>query len=194
MMERYRVTPEEIFIIDLLFQASSEEGHPEYLYRYLSMPNEKSDFRSVLLSLQDKGVITKECKIPEKGSKFDPESIIFNKNFLHNYRKFSGDLGYELMKHYPSIAIINGLEYNIQNFAKRFHSVEEFMFAYGKSIGWNLNTHQKVIKLIDWAKENKSNLLNLNIADFVIIKGWEKIEEFKNNSFDALVIDNIKDV
>lgn len=193
-MEKYRLTAEEVLVIDCLFLASIEEGHKEYLIKYFTMPIDKGDLREILLSLQNKGIITKEYKVPAKGQSFDPECVIFNQNFMHSYRKFSGDLGGELMQHFPSIAIINGVEWNIQNFAKKFKSEEEFHYAYGKAIGWKLDKHKEVIELIDWAKRNKCNLLNLNIADFVIIKSWEKIKEFKENTYDELVMDNLRDI
>lgn len=194
LMEKYRLSAEEVMIIDCLFLAGIEEGHKEYLIKYFNLPITRTDLRDILVSLQNKGIITKEYKIPAKGTSFDPESVIFNQNFLHSYRKFSGDLGVDLMKCFPSIAIINGIEYNIQNFAKKFKSEEEFYYAYGKSIGWKMDKHKEVMELITWAKVNKCNLLNLNIADFVIIKSWEKIREFKENTYDELTFDNVKDL
>lgn len=42
-MEKYRLTAEETLLIDLLFLASIEEGHKEYLVKYLNMPIENQD-------------------------------------------------------------------------------------------------------------------------------------------------------
>ena len=111
-MEKYKLTAEEIMLIELLFLASIEEEHPEYLHRYLNLPIEKTNLRDILVSLQDKGVIVKSYKIPKAGSSFDPESVEFNKLFLNNYRKFSGELGSEFFDVYPSIAIINGVDFS----------------------------------------------------------------------------------
>ena len=110
LMEKYSLSAEEVFIINLLFLASIEEGHAEYLVKYFNLNIDKSDLRESLLNLQQKGIITKSYKVPAKGKPFDPEAVEFNKNFLHNYRKFSGELGRELFNEYPSIAIIGGAE------------------------------------------------------------------------------------
>lgn len=143
------------------------------------MPIERSDLRTLLIDIQNKGIITKQYKIPVKGEKFDPEAVEFNKNFLHNYRKFSGELGVEFFNLYPSVAIINGIEAPLKNYAKKFSSEEAFYYAYGKAIGWKLETHQKVLDIIRWAKDANCHLLNMNIADFVISKMWNSVEELK---------------
>ena len=192
MMEKYHLSAEEVRFIELLFLASIEEGHSEYLVNYFGTDCPKSNLRDLLLSIQEKGIITKKYKIPEKGQKFDPEAIEFNKNFLHSYRKFSGELGVEFFNTYPSIAIINGSEAPLKNYAKKFSSEEEFYFQYGKSIGWKLDEHNKVIELIKWAKDNGCRLLNMNIADFVTSKMWRSIEELKNGDgmmqFDSVTV------
>lgn len=179
MMEKYHLTAEESLVIELLFLASIEEGHSEYLVKYFTIQIDRTELRDILISLQDKGIIIKSYKIPSKGQKFDPEAVEFNKNFLHNYRKFSGELGQEFFKEYPSIAIINGNEAPLKNYAKKFNSEEDFYFHYGKAIGWKLEKHQEVIELIKWAKDNNCTLLNMNIADFTISKMWRSIKELK---------------
>lgn len=191
LIEKYNLTAEEVLMIGLLFLASSEERHPEYLVKYCSLT--KPDLRNILLSLQEKGIITKKFKIPEKGTKFDPETVEFNKNFLHNYKKYSNELGIQFFNTYPSIAIINGTEAPLKNYAKKFNDEDDFFFAYGKSIGWKQENHDKVIELVKWGKENNCNLLNMNIADFVISKMWNSIEELKNG--DAVMkFDNITSI
>lgn len=191
-MEKYKLTAEEIMLVELLFLASIEEEHPEYLHKYLNLPIEKTNLRDILVNLQNKGVIVKSYKIPKVGSSFDPESVEFNKLFLNNYRKFSGELGSEFFDEYPSIAIINGSEAPLKNFGKKFNSEEEFFFRYGKNIGWNVNTHHEVLDIIKWAKENNCRLLNMNIADFVISKMWTSIKELRDGegtmNFDNLNI------
>lgn len=179
MMEKYHLTAEESLVIELLFLASIEEGHSEYLVKYFTIQIDRTELRDILISLQDKGIIVKSYKIPSKGQKFDPEAVEFNKNFLHNYRKFSGELGKEFFKEYPSIAIINGNEAPLKNYAKKFNSEEDFYFHYGKAIGWKLEKHLEVIELIKWAKDNNCTLLNMNIADFTISKMWRSIKELK---------------
>lgn len=180
LMEKYRLTAEEVLLIDLLFLASLEENHGEYLVKYLSFSD--INLRNLLISLQDKKVILKSYKVPDKGEVFDPESVEFNKIFLDNYRKFSGILGEEFFNHYPSIGIINGNEVPLKNFAKKFNSEQEFFYAYGKTIGWKLKNHQEVLDLVDWAKENDCKLLNMNISDFVVSGMWRSIKELKEGN------------
>ena len=117
----------------------------------------------------------------------------FNKNFLHNYRKFSGELGQEFFKEYPSIAIINGNEAPLKNYAKKFNSEEDFYFHYGKAIGWKLEKHLEVIELIKWAKDNNCTLLNMNIADFTISKMWRSIKELKEGD-GVMQFDSTKEI
>ena len=134
-MTRYGLNAEELFIIELLLLANSELRHSEYLCKYLEAS--KCDLRSILVSLQNKNVILKSYKVPDKGSTFDPETVPFSKNFLTGHMKCSNELGYEFWRTYPSICVINGVEAPLKNFAKKFNSEDEFFFAYGKSIGWS---------------------------------------------------------
>lgn len=190
-MAKYGLTAEELFVIDLLFLASAEERHPEYLYEYII--NSKIRLREILYSLQEKGIILKSWKLPNSGEKFDPETVIFNKNFLNNYRKYSAELGTEFFEIYPSICIINGVEAPLKNFAKKFNSEEEFYFAYGKSIGWDPETHKKVLELVQWAKDNNCRLINMNICDFVISKMWLSIQELKDGG-GTITFDNMQTI
>lgn len=193
-MEQYRLTAEELLMIELLFLAQPEEGHKDSLIRYLGMPITKTRLRDVLLSLQVKGVITKKYKIPAEGQTFDPESVIFNENFIKNYRKYSGDLGEEFWEAYPDIVIINGREYSLKNWSKKFNTLEDMFFRYGKNIGWKLENHKRVIELVNWAKQNKCNLINVNIADFIMSKAWEGIEKFKDGTYEELVFDTMTEL
>ena len=84
MMEKYHLTAEESLVIELLFLASIEEGHSEYLVKYFTIQIDRTELRDILISLQDKGIIVKSYKIPSKGQKFDIVAVEFNKNFLHN--------------------------------------------------------------------------------------------------------------
>lgn len=82
----------------------------------------------------------------------------------------------------------------MRNFAKRFFTEDEMFFRYGKNIGWSKDKHKEVLELIDWAKKNKCNLLNKNIADFIISKSWESIKAFKEGHFDEMVFDTITEL
>jgi len=189
VLSKWNLSTEELFVTQLLFLSSAEEQHKELLIEYYNNVKTATPLGDILLSLQNKGIITKEYKIPKKGQKFDPETLIFNKNFLAGYLKYSCELGIELFNVYPHFVNINGLTYDIANYAKKFNSEEEFCFAYGKAIGWNPNKHKQVIELVKWAKDN-TDFLKGNICDFVISKAWLRIEELKNGDFDSLSFDN----
>lgn len=179
-MEKYKLNAEEMFLVDLLFLSSPEEGHSEYLRSYINFSD--IDLRQMLLTLQNKQVIVKSYKVPNKGQPFDPETVEFNKNFLNSYRKYSGELGYEFFMEYPSYGLINGCEVPLRNFAKKFNNEDEFFFAYGRAVGWKRENHEHVMELLRWAKENQCRLLNMNIADFVISKTWLSIEDIRDGN------------
>lgn len=193
LMEKYNLTAEEIMLVELLFLASIEEGHPEYLLTYLNLRVDKTDLRTLLISLQNKGIIVKSWKVPEKGTRFDPESIEFNKNFLNNYRKFSGELGIEFFDTYPSTAVIQGTVTSLKNFSKVFNSEEEMYFWYGKSIGWNLDRHKEVLELIRWGKENNCQILNTNIGHFIRSKLWRDIARYRDGE-GVMTFDNLETI
>lgn len=182
ILDRYALTTEEIFIIQLLFLASQEEDHSEYLYKYYSPDNKikKTPLKELLLSLQEKGIIKKSYKIPT--GEFDPEGIDFNENFLKKYRKYSGDLGKELLCLYPNYINISGRSYDISNYAKKFNSEEDFYYAYGKAISWKQEEHEKVLEILKWANESEKVSLG-NICDFVISKQWTRLQEAKDNNY-----------
>lgn len=130
-MERYRLTADELFVIELIFLAF--EGKREPIVRWNSLPGH-SKLRPILLSLQEKQILLKSYKIPEQGT-LDLEALQFNNNFIKVYRKTSGELGEELFRAYPNEMIINGVCTPLRNYAKSFKDEEEFFFAYGKAIG-----------------------------------------------------------
>lgn len=71
VLEKYHLTAEEWLVVRLLFLASAEEDHKEYLARYLST-SDRQDLREVMLSLQNKGVILKSYKFPIGGNLLIP--------------------------------------------------------------------------------------------------------------------------
>ena len=133
IMEQYKLNPTEYFIIKLIFMV--QEGYEEpYLLRYLNIKGNRETFRDNLISLQNKGIILKSWKIPEKGSKFDPLEIPINKIFFKNMFKSSLELGKQLFDAYPMFVNINGSTFSLRSFAKKFDSIEAFFRFYGKSI------------------------------------------------------------
>lgn len=189
VIEKYHLTAEEWLIIRLLFLASAEENHKEYLVRYLSTPY-KQDLRDTLLSLQNKGVILKSYKIPNRGESFDPSDVEFNKLFLNNYFKYSSELGSELFDNYPVSMIINGVTHMLRTPGKKFKDLEDLKFSYGKAIRHNPDTHKKVMSLLNWGKER--NLINMGMAEFVSAQAWLSLEAMQNGDGTIINMDAIK--
>lgn len=179
LMEEYKISAEEWFFLQTLFLAQPEEDKSEYVYQYLGLQQNPKAFLTMLSRFQEVGIIKKDYKLPI--TTFYPESVEFNKNFLKKYLKYSGDLGKELFESYPNLIVIKGIAYSLKNIAKKYNSLEEFYFAYGKAIGHNPTKHEEVMSLLSWAKEN--DLINHNICEFVISHKWNELAEIKDRGF-----------
>ena len=176
-MIKYQLFPEELLITQLIFLA--QEDHGEYLNKYFSQMPLKGAPRDTLLALQEKGIINKSYKIPEKGATFNPRDVDFNKVFLKSYMQHSGDLGMELFMAYPSFVNIGGRQCSLKNISKLYKSMDDFCFAYGKAIKFNAEMHSKIMSLLEFGKENQ--LIHYGISEFLISLKWLEIEELKNS-------------
>ena len=176
-MIKYQLFPEELLIIQLIFLAQNE--HPEYLSKYFSQMPLKGAPRDTLLALQEKGIINKSYKIPEKGATFNPRDVDFNKVFMKSYMQHSGEMGMELFINYPSFVNIGGRQCSLKNISKLFKSMDDFCFAYGKIIKFNPETHNKIMTLLEFGKENQ--LIHYGISEFLISQKWLEIEELQNS-------------
>ena len=189
LMDKYQLTPTELFITELIFM--TQEGYQEsYLLRFLRI--NKSIFRDNLIALQDKGVILKSWKIPEKGSKFDPLEIPLNKNFFKNIFKSSLELGKQLFEAYPMFVNINCHTYSLRSFAKKFDTIEDFFRFYGKTIHWDLELHNKILDLIKWEQDNNIGFLKMTICNFVIEQKWNELDALKNGDMININFDTIQ--
>lgn len=177
LMTKYQIFPEELLFIKLVFLA--QEGHPEYLSKYFSQMPLKGAPRDTILSLQEKGIINKSYKIPEKGKTFNPLDIDFNKNFMKSYLQHSYDMGMELFMNYPPYMIINGKQFSLRNIAKSFKNLDDFAYAYGKAIRFDVEKHKEIMELLEWAKE--ANILNFGIIEFITSLKWLELKELKEN-------------
>ena len=177
ILEQYLLTAEEWLIIRLLFLASEEEKHKEYLVKYLMYA--KPDLRNIIVSLQNKGVISKSYKIPNKGCTFDPADIVFNRNFTNKYLKFSYTLGQELFDNYPVTINVNGITYSARTSGTKYKDLEDMFYAYGRAIGNKLEVHQHVLELLEWAKEN--GLVNKGLYRFIADREWLNLEAMKDD-------------
>lgn len=178
ILTKYHLTPNELFIIRILMLAREEDD--SYLFKYLSIPEDsRGDFRQELVNLQNKGIINKSYKIPPKGKNFNPNDIDFNKTFVRCFYKDSFEMGKELFEMYPMFGNIQGCVTSIRGVSKKFDSLEDFYRAYGKAIKWNPETHQEILDLIKWAKDN-TQFIQFSLASFVVDRRWEELKALKD--------------
>lgn len=179
-MAKYKLSAEELLVIELLFLASPEENCIDMLSKYAQNGIFRIPFKQIIPSLQEKGVILKSYKMPSVFKVSDADSVEFNANFLKDYRKFSGELGVEFFNAYPDNIIINGSIASLKNWSKVFDNESDMYFAYGKAIGWKEEKHKEVLALIEWAKQYNPELLNTNIGNFIKSKLWETVRKAKD--------------
>lgn len=134
--------------------------------------------RDGLLSLQEKGIILKSYKVPKEGEAFDPYAIPFNKSFIRTLYKCSFELGRELFTEYPQFGSVQGNVVGLRSISKKFNSLEEAYFKYGRSIGWNPERHNHIIELVKWAREH--NIINYTLASFIVDHRWLELEALKD--------------
>lgn len=183
ILEQYKITPEEWMIIQLIFLAQEEENHPELLANYMFNGVDKTPLKELLTNLQNKQIINKSYKIPKEGQTFIADNVEFNKIFLNNILKNSGDMGYELFQEYPLSTYINGTPYSLRNISKHYKTQADFFYAYGKAIRFNPKTHERVMEILIEAKEQ--NLINYNICEFIISNKWDDLEALMSNGIGA---------
>ena len=189
IMSDYKITPNELYLIHALLRYVDDIN---YITKYIELCKTVNvDVRSLLISLQDKGIILKAYKIPEKGTPFKPEEVLLNQNFIKKYYKASFELGQELFDCYPQFCEIQGVITPIRGVSKKFDSLEDFFRFYGKSIKYNPNLHNHIIELITWAKNN-TNVINTTLANFVIDKRWLDLEALRNGDNSNINFDTVK--
>ena len=54
-----------------------------------------------------------------------------------------------------------------------------FTFFYSTQIGHNINKHQEVMNILQWAKDNGH--INFGLCSFVIGRQWDALKELKDN-------------
>ena len=152
-----------------------------------------TNFRDILISLQNKSVILKSYKIPNKGEKFNPEDIELNKNFMKTFYKCSGQLGQELFMNYPYSLESGGRTFILNNITKGYNSMEELFYDYGRIIKFNPETHKEVMQLLNFAK--KHNLITFGIVEFIKSYKWLTIKKMKEDgSYLNATFDNITSI
>ena len=180
MLEKYNINSDELLFITVILLIQEGEVN-SYINLYFSLPLTcRGSIRDIIISLQDKQVITKEYKIPPAGTKFVPEDVTFNKNFIKTFYKGSFWIGKELFEIYPISTVVNGIEYKLRRVSKKFDSLEDAYRAYGKAISWKPEIHNKIIQLIEWGKDNNYQFTTLD--SFIVDNDWLNIEAMKDSN------------
>lgn len=176
LLEKYKLTPNELMLIRALLILQDEND--EKLFQSYTKILQKCgvSLRELFLSLQEKEIILKSYKISQ--GNYDPYAIPFNKNFIKNLYKCSFELGKELFEEYPQFATIQGSLVGLRSVSKKFDSLEDAYFKYGKNIGWSVGKHKHIIDLIKWSKEH--NLINYSLSSFIIDKRWLELEALRD--------------
>ena len=185
LLDKYKIDSNELLFITVILLIQEGDNNP-YINLYFSLPvGCRGNIRDLLTSLQNKQVITKEYKIPPSGTKFIPEDIIFNKNFIKTFYKGSFWIGKELFEIYPISTVVNGVEYKLRRVSKKFDSLEDAYRAYGKAISWKPEVHQNIIQLVEWGKQNNYQFTTLD--SFIVDNDWLNIAAVRDN---VLLTDN----
>ena len=158
------LTPTELFILRLLYLAA--DGDAKYLSNYINnTSNGKQVLKVVLESLKTKGVINSTFNIPKEGESLDLRTIPFNKNFVKKYIRESNELGKEFFDSYPPFITINGKRCSIRNFTKaNLFSFEDFCLYYSKSIKNSGYTHDRIMEVLEFAKEHNLISYSINLS------------------------------
>lgn len=109
LFEKYSVSPNELFFLKIILLAV-EEDRREDVVRYMTLPEAaRGSILPMLQSLQNKGIILKDFKLPKPGDHFNPLDVPLNANFKKQMYKSTLDLGNELYDHYPVSCVVNGV-------------------------------------------------------------------------------------
>lgn len=178
ILNKYRITPNELMLVKTLLLLQDEEN--EDLFKtYIELLHECGiKLRDGLLSLQENGIILKSYKVPKEGESFDPYSIPFNKSFIKTLYKCSFELGKELFMEYPQFGSVQGNVVGLRSISKKFDSLEDAYFKYGRSIGWSPERHNHIIELVKWAREH--NIINYTLASFIVDHRWLELEALRD--------------
>ena len=179
MLEKYKINSDELLFITVILLIQEGDNN-QSINSYFSLPVScRGSIRDLLVSLQQKQVITKEYKIPPAGTNFVPEDVVFNKNFIKTFYKGSFWIGKELFEIYPISTVVNGVEYKLRRVSKKFDSLEDAYRAYGKAISWKPDTHREIMELVEWGKQNNYQFTTLD--SFIVDNDWLNIAAMRDN-------------
>lgn len=176
IINKYNLSADELLLIYLTFISQSENGNGRIYFEHWYNGTGKNKLLQLFNSLKEKGIIKKNYN-PEE---YDPDEIEFNKTFIKQYFKYTGELGKELYDNYPSFITINNKVYSLKNISKKFISLDEFYFYYSSTIGHNIDKHNEIMDLLKWGKEN--DLIRIGVLEFVVSHKWNELLELKNDN------------
>ena len=176
-LEKYNLTPTELMTIRTILLA--QDNQEDYLFKFNNILT-KTDvkFRDILISLQNKQIITKAYKIPNEGETFEFEDVTFNKSIVRAFYRASFELGKELFNVYPQTTIVNGVIYALRRVSKKFNSIEDAFRVYGKTIRWDEELHNEIIELVKWGIDNDYSFSTLD--HFIVDNAWESIRAIRD--------------
>lgn len=189
---QYNLSPNELLFLRMLLLCQAEDPEEKkYFITYMQLPEScRGNIREMLVILQAKGYILKNYKIPEKGQQFDPVNIPFNQKMVNKLYKASYQMGKELYDVYPLSCIVNECEYKLKRISNKFDTLEDAYRYYGQAIRNDNMTHEQIIKLIKWGKDNGYQFTTLGA--FLADHDWNNIlsmqkESILNNSYMKMV-------
>lgn len=190
ILDKYRLVPNELLFIRILL-ILQDENDEDLFGKYITvLKNSGINLRELISTLQDKEIILKSYKIPKEGQTFDPFLIPINKNFIKNLYKCSFELGKELFEVYPQFGTINGSLVGIRSVSRKFDSLEDAYFKYGKAIGWSVERHNHIIDLVNWSKDY--NIINYTLATFIVDNRWLELEALRNGDNANINYESVK--
>jgi hypothetical protein len=175
-MIKYQLTADELFVLRLIFYA--QEGHDEYISMFFAECQLSHSLKSILHSLQAKGIINESYVVPEEGSVFDATAVNLNESAVSQFLQHSTDIGMELFEAYPAWTTINGRRFSLRNISKNFRDLDDMCWHYGKAIQFDRQKHEEILDLLEYGKTE--NLIHSGLADFIVSHGWLAIEAYKN--------------
>lgn len=179
LLNRYELTPNELLFMRILLIYQHEQYEQELFYNFAnSLIRAGVAIRELLVSLQNKHILSNDYIIPPKGTVLNPDNIIVNKQFIDTFQRCSYELGNELYETYPDFTIINNETVSIKTVAKHYDSLEQAYFKYCKAINWSIDLHKKILELVQWGKDN--NLICCSLSSFIINRGWNTLEKFRD--------------
>lgn len=173
IMKLHSLTAEEWLLTELFMMALDEPKRSSYLSVYLNECKKDRLSLEIIQTLKDKGVFSKDTKIPVSGDTFRLENFKLSGTFLNNYFKSALEAGDELFQAYPQCVAIGEKIVSLTNITKGGYQHQEDFFAkYNKQIRYSRSKHEEVLELLTWAKEH--NLIHYGIVEYVTCKKWEE--------------------